>query len=283
MDAVKVGNAISFLRKQAGLTQNELAQRLNITDKAVSRWERGIGTPNLSVLAKLSAVLDTDIEAILDGNFANKKPDCKGLLVMKYPAEITASSFLHDRRIVCFQLSFFLLAGIREIFIFGKKEDVDFTKSQLDDGKSLGVNIVYEYADNDSELKTDRSESFVQSNEQSSFIVIDDLAFWYSKDVTSTLRRLILDSDFCTEIVTYNKKPLSIKYFPSQNRLCSLGEKGKNVQFFPLLRGAVAFQIQTKKDLLDAGNIIRIIEEQQEEKVADLQEIACNRGLILYY
>ncbi len=281
MNAEKVGKTISFLRKQACLTQNELAQRLNVTDKAVSRWERGIGTPDISLLAKLSSVLDTDIEAILEGNFTNKDSYCKGLLVMKYPAGITASSFFYDIRVVYFQLSFFLLAGIREICIFGKKEDVDFSKSKLDDGKSLGVNIVYEYADNDSALTKGRSEFFARNNKDSSFIVIDELSFWYGKDVTSTLKRIILDSDFCTEIVTYNKKPLSIKYLPPQNRLCSLGAKEKIVQSYSLLRGAVAFPIQNEKGLFDAGNIIRIIEEQQDEKIADLQEIARNRGFIL--
>ncbi|MBQ2313304.1 MAG: helix-turn-helix transcriptional regulator, partial [Treponema sp.] len=49
MNPLKVGNTIAFLRKQAGMTQNELAQKLNVTDKAVSRWERGIGTPDISL------------------------------------------------------------------------------------------------------------------------------------------------------------------------------------------------------------------------------------------
>ena len=125
MDVVKIGRTIAFLRKQAGMTQAELAQRLYVTDKAVSRWERGVGTPDISLLPKLSAVLDTDIEAVLEGNFASKDADCKGLLIMNYPHNITASTFLYTKRVVYFQLSFFLLAGIRDVVIVcGASDDL---------------------------------------------------------------------------------------------------------------------------------------------------------------
>ena len=42
MDVEKVGKAIAYLRKRAGYTQKELADRIGISDKAVSKWERGV-------------------------------------------------------------------------------------------------------------------------------------------------------------------------------------------------------------------------------------------------
>jgi len=59
MDAAYTGNIIAQLRKEKGLTQKELAVVLFVTDKAVSKWERGINFPELSLLEKLAQALDT--------------------------------------------------------------------------------------------------------------------------------------------------------------------------------------------------------------------------------
>ena len=49
MDANKVGKAIAFLRRKKGYTQNKLAEKLGVSDKAVSKWERGLGVPDVSI------------------------------------------------------------------------------------------------------------------------------------------------------------------------------------------------------------------------------------------
>ena len=53
MDYDKIGKFIAASRKEKELTQNELAEKLNITDRAVSRWERGKGCPDISLLEDL--------------------------------------------------------------------------------------------------------------------------------------------------------------------------------------------------------------------------------------
>ena len=65
MDIIKVGKNISELRKKKGLTQQELGNKLFVTDKAVSKWERGLSLPDISILEKLADILDTDIYNIL--------------------------------------------------------------------------------------------------------------------------------------------------------------------------------------------------------------------------
>ncbi len=65
MDIIKVGKNISELRKKKGLTQQELGDKLFVTDKAVSKWERGLSLPDISILEKLADILDTDIYNIL--------------------------------------------------------------------------------------------------------------------------------------------------------------------------------------------------------------------------
>jgi len=67
MDARKIGKFISERRKAINLTQNELANKLHITDKAVSKWERGLSLPDISVLIPLAEILDISLYDLLRG------------------------------------------------------------------------------------------------------------------------------------------------------------------------------------------------------------------------
>lgn len=67
MDTQKTGLFICLLRKQKGLTQNQLAQRIGVTDKAVSRWETGKGFPDISLLPSLADALGTSVTELLAG------------------------------------------------------------------------------------------------------------------------------------------------------------------------------------------------------------------------
>lgn len=67
MDNRKFGEFIYSLRKQKGWTQTELAERLNVTDKAVSKWERGVSFPDISLVEPLAEVFDVSALEILRG------------------------------------------------------------------------------------------------------------------------------------------------------------------------------------------------------------------------
>lgn len=74
MDQVKVGKFIAQLRKKKKLTQNELGDKLSLTDKAVSKWECGLGCPDISLLIPLSEILETSIYELLIGESVNEVP-----------------------------------------------------------------------------------------------------------------------------------------------------------------------------------------------------------------
>lgn len=57
---------ISTRRKELGLTQKELADKLNITDKAVSKWERGIACPDTATIPKLAQILGVSLEELMN-------------------------------------------------------------------------------------------------------------------------------------------------------------------------------------------------------------------------
>lgn len=63
----KIGTFIAERRKAKGLTQRELAESVNVTDKAVSKWERGLSCPDISILTALSDVLGISVAELLNG------------------------------------------------------------------------------------------------------------------------------------------------------------------------------------------------------------------------
>lgn len=67
MNYETIGKFIQTKRKEKELTQKELAEKLGVTDKAVSKWERGLGCPDVSILEILAKELDTSILEILKG------------------------------------------------------------------------------------------------------------------------------------------------------------------------------------------------------------------------
>lgn len=67
MNALETGKFISSKRREKGITQKELAEKLGVTDKAVSKWETGRGMPDVSVLEDLSKELEVSVSEILNG------------------------------------------------------------------------------------------------------------------------------------------------------------------------------------------------------------------------
>jgi len=75
MDCLKVGTLILQLRKEKGMTQKQLADQMNISDKTISKWERGLGCPDVSLLSELSAILGVHIDKLLEGDLKPNEQD----------------------------------------------------------------------------------------------------------------------------------------------------------------------------------------------------------------
>lgn len=67
MDQLKIGRFIAECRKDAGLTQKQLAEKLNITDRAVSKWETGKALPDSSIMLELCLILKITVNDLLSG------------------------------------------------------------------------------------------------------------------------------------------------------------------------------------------------------------------------
>ena len=71
MNLINIGRFIAACRKKANLTQVQLAEKLGITDKAISKWERGIAMPDTSIMLELCDILGISVNELLSGEKIN--------------------------------------------------------------------------------------------------------------------------------------------------------------------------------------------------------------------
>ena len=74
MDQIKIGVFLKELRKEKGLTQEQLAEVLNVSSRTVSRWETGSNMPDISILVEIADYYDLDVREILNGERSNALP-----------------------------------------------------------------------------------------------------------------------------------------------------------------------------------------------------------------
>lgn len=77
MDLVKIGKFIARLRKDNGLTQKQLAEMMGVSDRAVSKWERGLSLPDASLMIPLCDKLGIKVNELLIGEMINNKENEK--------------------------------------------------------------------------------------------------------------------------------------------------------------------------------------------------------------
>ena len=75
MDQLKIGKFIADCRKRKNLTQMQLSEKLGITDKAVSKWERGVAMPDTSIMLELCDILSISVNELLSGERINMEND----------------------------------------------------------------------------------------------------------------------------------------------------------------------------------------------------------------
>ena len=128
MDYFKIGQFIQERRKELNLTQKQLGEKLNVTDKAVSKWERGLGCPDVSILGELSEILDVGIGEILNGEYNDNLKDNSEFVkkAVDYSKKITEDNIYIKVRnilyiVLIFIVSYISFMGIKQ-FIYINSE-----------------------------------------------------------------------------------------------------------------------------------------------------------------
>lgn len=113
MDQIKIGKFIAECRKNQGMTQMQLAERLNITDRAVSKWETGRAMPDSSIMLELCDVLKINVNDLLSGEITTADSYDKDL--ENKILELLAQKEKSDKRMILFEQVIAILSLI--IFI----------------------------------------------------------------------------------------------------------------------------------------------------------------------
>ena len=98
MDREMLGRFIAQRRKERNMTQRELAEKLHVTDKAVSKWERGAGCPDISLLEPLAEALELSVDQLLTYQTAPEEPEAAAEPVTSPAVQAVLDLTLEERR-----------------------------------------------------------------------------------------------------------------------------------------------------------------------------------------
>ncbi len=315
MDVNKVGKAIACLRKRAGYTQKDLADRIGISDKAVSKWERGLGLPEIGYLRRLSILLDTDSDSLLAGDVVHHDGNWQGVIVTdKNPYGIGIHTMVYDKPIVYFLLSYFLLVGIRTVLIVCNEQEKRYMDQTMGDGGCYGIRLV-SFAGPLCDAVT------LWNQEAKHTMLIYGRCLLYGVDQTRFFQKAMIHKERFTvlalpkrspgaprikmdvnkKIVSSNEdEPLRTQYdysdipillFPSQLLQDIAREEdvptfiskytSKNEMYVAMLdRGFVEIEVDNPDNVQEASVFLKIIQDKCGMNVYCLEEVAWRRGLI---
>lgn len=299
MDIKRIGNTIKTLRIKEGYTQQSLADILGVTDKAVSKWERGISAPDISLINKISDVLNIDTNNLIDGNILYLENDWKGLLLIdKFENGIKLDSLLYNKPLVYLYIEYFMLAGIKDIIVRCSDKDKEILFFLVDDLKRFGLNI-----------------SFVSKNvvikPDSNLMVLENHLFLYGTGLTKSFQRAmssqyeitrlispLIERNYPNSLVDTNNGHGRKSYFRHYRNIpvffVPKGQVGHYNNLFnfnndedictrrivPLGTGMVICDIRSYDDLIDISTFIRFIQKNTDMYLYSLEEIAWRRGFI---
>lgn len=264
MNAIKVGKTIAFLRNRYNMTQKQLAGYLGVSDKAVSRWERGVGLPDVSLLVHLAVLLDIDVESLLEGNLTENDRSWAGALLLDYPSGLNPMSLLYDKPLLEYSLSYIMLAGISDVYIWrmGHSEADEW----LGDGDSYGIDVRWQ----DGDFSLASLWSTVPDNQQVMLLTWPE--FIYAKDLSRTFRRVLYGEKISCQLTDFLGRDIPIRFLW---RDCH-----EELERVKLERGTLAFPVDDYDSLLQASHIAAIARTRMGEDIANLYEIAENRGML---
>lgn len=304
MDVEKVGKTIAYLRKRAGYTQKDLANRIGISDKAVSKWERGQGLPDIAYLRKLSILLDTDTDSLLSGDVIHRGHGWEGILILSDNAcRIGFSTVIYDKPLINFLLSYFLLVGIKKIHIVCEQAEREYIRQCFGSGEDYGVQI---------ELHCQLREA--ASSEAQNFMILYGRCILYGVDQTRFFQKAMMNRDRPVILALPKKnndsrmgidantlasnKPSA---FRKQYDYCSIpflfipsksleeAAEAKNLSLYAdqrvnyvevLDRGFVDIEINDWNDVQEASAFLKIVQDRCGMNVYCLEEVAWRRGFV---
>lgn len=296
MDAVKVGKAIKTLRLNEGYTQHQLAQSMGVTDQAVSKWERGLSMPDVSIVTRLSDLLNVDVDNLLEGNINYIEKTWQGYLLLKDTGTVFSGSEIYGKPLVYFFLGYFMLAGIGDIHISCPERDRIFIEENIGDGSQYGISLHF----------TEGSDGLKPGNT----MVVYNNPFVYGPNLTKCFQRsmsrlngitvLTVDKtiggseimvsydnyksvktpkkddyiQFCAPIVFFPKR-----FFDQLGNVETITELDP-LYAEPMGNGMIEYSITDLDSLWDTSSFVRFLEKSMGKDIYNPEEIAEKRNFL---
>lgn len=250
MSTNETGKLIQELRIRAGFSQKTLAAALHITDKAISKWERGISLPEVSLLPKLSLLLDTDMELLLANSI--ELDDWVGLIDIH---GTDFSQIVYDKPLVYYLLCHYILVGIRRIYVLTDKRNEEYLKSDL--LQSFGLEFIFDRPQN------------------KNMMIMDHPWFLFGSNLTKLFQSAML-SKRMVKLVPHNQEAVFYfapdkdceRYFDDNKKFKkSMSEK-------TLGRGMVCFDMDDYDKALDVAGFVRTYQRNSGLLIGDIEEMA---------
>ena len=251
----ETGKTIQRLRIKAGFTQRTLADTLHITDKAISKWERGICYPDISLIPKLSVLLDADVGLLL--GTSQETNNWIGFIDI---GNADFSRMVFDKPMVYYLLSHYLLLGITTIYVRSSDANYEFIESAK--LTKYGFTFCFEVP------------------KEGNVMMINHPWFLFGSDLTQQFQGA-MQSGRMIGLEPENQEPVSF-FLPMIEATKTMDfEKAKmNASIRTLGRGMICFDMDNNEKILDVASFVRTYQNNAHMLIASLEEIAFKMGII---
>lgn len=249
-----INKIIKQLRVEAGYTQRELADILCVSDKAVSKWENGKCYPDISILPKLSNVLNADLDYLITSSDEYNGSKWRGLLIIE-DKNLKLDKKIYDKSMIDYLLSYFMLANITDITI----------KTNKYNEKIISKNNYSKYG-----LKI----RFAFKSYRPVMIVCEPFLL-FGSNLTRSFH-FCMDSNYNMQLKLENK--LIPIYFSPEG--IENYKDLKDIKIKELFRGMVYIPLKNNSKIKDASDFVRVYQNNHKYIISDLKEIAKNRKLL---
>lgn len=250
----ETGKIIQELRINAGFTQKTLAEALHITDKAVSKWERGLCLPDVTLLPKLSLLLDVDMDVLIAKSI--EQEEWVGAIAIQH---CDFSQIIYDKPLVYYLLIHYLLLGITKIHVLTDEVNRKYLKGQI----FTDIGLCFSF----------------DKPEDANMMILNHPWFLFGSDLTQQFRGAML-SERNVKLVPENQEPVFFfshgsAYFEDPKKFM------KNATKRTLGRGMVCLDMSDYDKSLDVANFVRIYQQNTGLRIGDLQEVVLNHKSVV--
>lgn len=252
----KTGKMIRQLRMEAGYTQRSLAAALHVTDKAVSKWERGVCLPDVALLPKLSLLLDADIDLLISKNI--QEDDWAGLIELP---DCDFSQIVYDKPMVYYFLSHYLLLGITTIYVITSDENRQFLSSGR--FREFGLHFIFD------------------KPKEKNLMALLKPWFLFGSDLTHHFQGA-MSVERSTKLKPENQKPVFFFCHAEEDALFFKDRRTfiQTASMRTLGRGVLCFNMDDQGKVLEVASFIRTYQKNSGLLIGSIEEIAYRKGFL---